>query len=522
MKNQIFLLVIFIIGFTIPAESQTIIEPGDVSGTWNANGSPYLIQGNISVQDNEILTLDPGVSAIFEGHYFLSVKGVLHAVGNFDNPIEFTVSDTTGFTDTSSVAGGWHGIRFMENNSFDTSFLTHCKLSYGKAIGATAEDTYGGAIYSNNYSFIYISNSEISHNIALEKGGGVYYNATDVLIEHSTITYNRSYYYGGGIANGANCHAIIRDNVIARNIAYKIVYSGGMYWQVGAGGGFYASDAFNLSPLVENNMICNNASVNGGAIYESTTGIKVIGNILCNNRGEGIFNGHSIGQGKYINNTIVHNATKGGITTHSNYTVMINNIVWGNSNGNNWGVQINREMGANPPITYCNVQNGIEGEGNINEEPQFVDPTVLQDTLFNALLADWSLMDDSPCVNAGDPDTSGLYLPPLDLNGNNRVYGIAIDMGSLENQLITFENEYGQIAGINIFPNPAKDHVTIVSSEIESVVISNMNGSILKIVYPQVNNYKILDINISSLPKGIYIFQIFTKSSKIEKKIIKQ
>ena len=516
MKNLIFLLINILLYLSSFVQSQTIIEAGEVSGTWDQTGSPYLVEGDVIIANDSVLTIHPGVEIIFNGHYELKVHGNLNAIGNENNNILFTVADTTGFSDTTSVSGGWHGIRFMDNQSSDTSFLVYCILSFGKAVGDELEDKFGGAIYSNNYSFLYISGSRIIHNMAYEKGGGIYYNNSDVIIEYSEIKHNRSFYYGGGIANGISCGGIVQNNIIARNIALRI----GSYWMAGCGGGFYASDAFNLSPTVQNNLICNNLSLNGGGIYESTSLVWIISNIICNNRGVGIFNGHSIGQGRYINNTIVHNATKGGITTYSSNILIENNIIWGNSNGFEWE-QINLEMGANPTVIYNNIQNGFNGEGNINEEPLFVDPTVMQDTLFNALLADWSLMEESPCINAGNPDTTGLNLPYYDLNGNYRMYGVRVDMGALENQLVTgFKEAIGNNI-CEVYPNPARNIIFIEGDKIESITINNINGSYIdKVIFNRNSNY-INQLDISFLEKGTYVFTIHTGTKVSSVKVVK-
>ena len=174
MKNLIFLLINILLYLSSFVQSQTIIEAGEVSGTWDQTGSPYLVEGDVIIANDSVLTIHPGVEVIFNGHYELKVHGNLNAIGNENNNILFTVADTTGFSDTTSVSGGWHGIRFMDNQSIDTSFLVYCILSFGKAVGDELEDKFGGAIYSNNYSFLYISDSKIIHNMAYEKGGGIY------------------------------------------------------------------------------------------------------------------------------------------------------------------------------------------------------------------------------------------------------------------------------------------------------------------------------------------------------------
>ena len=58
--------------------------------TWDLAGSPYIVTGNIDVPENTILTIDPDVVVKFAGHYSISVRGALEAIGNVGKRIVFT------------------------------------------------------------------------------------------------------------------------------------------------------------------------------------------------------------------------------------------------------------------------------------------------------------------------------------------------------------------------------------------------------------------------------------------------
>ena len=81
--------------------------------------------------------------------------------------------------------------------------------------------------------------------------------------------------------------------------------------------------------------------------------------------------------------------------------------------------------GGSPVVTYCNVQGGWVGEGNIDADPQF------------AFAADFHLVPGSPCIDAGVNDPSG-GLPAEDLDGNERLLdgdgntSAVVDMGAFE------------------------------------------------------------------------------------------
>ncbi|MCK4696179.1 MAG: hypothetical protein KAT74_10470, partial [Candidatus Cloacimonetes bacterium] len=128
--------ILFLLTFLniLPLPSQTNVPEGDVFGTWTQVGSPYLIQGEITIPDNETLTIDPGVLVEFQDYYKLNVQGQILAIGTESDSIYFTIDDTTGFSDFTTMDGGWHGIRFNETSAEnDSSKIMYCNIQYCKA-----------------------------------------------------------------------------------------------------------------------------------------------------------------------------------------------------------------------------------------------------------------------------------------------------------------------------------------------------------------------------------------------------
>jgi hypothetical protein len=83
---------------------------------------------------------------------------------------------------------------------------------------------------------------------------------------------------------------------------------------------------------------------------------------------------------------------------------------------------------SSPTITYCDVEGGYRGEGNINEYPWFIDPTPG---------GDFRLTSSSPCIDVGS-NSAVIWSNPRDLEGSYRILdgdrnGSAIvDMGADE------------------------------------------------------------------------------------------
>ena len=117
-----------------PVAASTGVSGGDVSGTWTVSGSPYLIQGDITVPADQTLTIEAGVVVNFESAYDFTVNGTLLAEGTASAPILFG-----GGHDTA----GWGGIRIIDAS--DSTLLTYVIVEKGRA---TSEDStrLGGGI----------------------------------------------------------------------------------------------------------------------------------------------------------------------------------------------------------------------------------------------------------------------------------------------------------------------------------------------------------------------------------------
>jgi len=127
------------------------------------------------------------------------------------------------------------------------------------------------------------------------------------------------------------------------------------------------------------------------------------------------------------NNTIVNNSSHGVLEDAGTYPRgEVNScIVWGNNGG-----AIDYQVNGVSSVAYSCVQNGSVGTGNIDEDPDFVDPDGADDTA-GTEDDDYHLNFSSPCVDSGDPD---YIIPPeeLDIDGESRADNIRIDMGADE------------------------------------------------------------------------------------------
>lgn len=551
MKKSLLWLISLTCLSACPVAAQTYIEAGAVSGIWTKAESPYIINGTVSVPVDAQLLIQPGVEINFAGHYKFIVEGKLLAEGLEADSIIFTASNHTE---------GWHGLRFMLTNSHgqDTSRISYCRLEYGRVMGdcpdnrgggiyaelsnltvthslirlneavSGAADWGGGAIYCDKTDAV-ITDNVISHNHSGNDGGGIYCTFCRPKIHRNIITHNTAFSRGGGIAAFTFANPEILHNTISNNTAGN--HGGGIYVSaqgaliqhnfiennesdLGGGIACYLTDA-----AIINNLIATNSAPAGGAIYLIGSSPVILSNTICDNT--------ATIHGGGIASTFVNI----GIPMYSN-PLLTSNIIYGNVS--DIGSQLSSDAGNIPVISYCNIQDmdgtGIEGEfndvdGNIDLPPLFTDAGLYAYELSNA----------SPCIDTGPVDLSGLNCPDCDLSGCIRVWdgngdqNAVIDMGAWEFGAGTLgnqenQNTYPSICCLNIFPNPAKNQITFKfqmpqSGRIE-VDLMQLDGCISNHYSTFVSeNEQHYIIDLSSLPAGVYLYQVrykgYSKSGKI-------
>ena len=517
------LLILFCL-YSISVISQNITALDTITENTIWNYDTVFVNNNVFIPDNIGLTIEPGTNIIVTAYYCINIQGNIKAKGTETDKIKFTVSDTTNFSDTSTIAGGWDGIIFDNTPATnDSSIFEYCILEYGKAIADTSK---GGVLYVNNFSKIRISNSIIQHNYSYKYGGGLYFENSSPIISNNEFYYNKTYHDGGGIYVKGESTALINNNLFKYNSAHKYFWTPWGIAEYGCGSSIlvtYDELYTTKNPLIINNKCFNNKTTNG-TIYESTYSIRVINNVICNNYGSGILNGHELGHTIFMNNTICNNyMCFGGIQVFSNGLKIKNNIIWGNSYLDSIPqIDINN---YHPTIEYNCIEGGYEGVGNISSEPEFVNPSPGVGLDYEGDLYDWSLSKNSPCINAGSPDTTDLYLPQYDLAGNLRIKHDTIDIGAYEYQLginnindfITFSKDFV------LYPNPATDYINISLShnnQTNKFEIYDITG---KLILSEKLISTLTKIHITGLSKGLYFYRIKNNNKTIDTgKFIKQ
>jgi hypothetical protein len=163
--------------------------------------------------------------------------------------------------------------------------------------------------------------------------------------------------------------------------------------------GYVAGGMLNWSanPVIDNCIFINNAADSGGAIYNYENANPWI--ISCT-----ISDNSAGGGGGIINDT-------------SGNPVITNTILWGNNSSD--GLQI-VNYSSSPVVTYCDVEGGYAGSGNINLPPLFID----------AGNGDLRLQTGSPCIDTGSNAAVG-PASAMDLAGEPRIIDGNCDANSI-------------------------------------------------------------------------------------------
>ncbi|MCK4662191.1 MAG: T9SS type A sorting domain-containing protein [Bacteroidales bacterium] len=508
--------------YSISVISQNITAPDTITENTVWNYDTVFVNNNVFIPDNIGLTIEPGTNIIVTAYYCINIQGNIKAKGAETDKIKFTVSDTTNFSDTSTIAGGWDGIIFDNTPATnDSSIFEYCILEYGKAIADTSK---GGVLYVNNFSKIRISNSIIQHNYSYKYGGGLYFENSSPIISNNEFYYNKTYHDGGGIYVKGESTVIINNNLFKYNSAHKYFWTPWGIAEYGCGSSILVTydELYTQNSLIVNNKCFNNKTING-TIYLSTYYAKVVNNIICNNYGNGIMNGHQLSHDIYINNSICNNyMCFGGIKGSSNSLIIQNNIIW---NNRYWYSIPQIDVSGSSTIEYNCIQGGYEGVSNISSEPEFVNPSPGVGLDYEGDLYDWSLSKNSPCINAGLSDTTGLYLPQYDLAGNLRIKHDTIDIGAYEYQLgINNINDFTTFSkDFVLYPNPATDYINISLShnnQTNKFEIYDITG---KLILSEKLISTLTKIHITALSKGLYFYRIKNNNKTIGTgKFIKQ
>jgi len=283
------------------------------------------------------------------------------------------------WTDLCNTGGGMY--------NFNCSpMVTNCTFS--------GNSSYydGSGMYNRFCPSPTITNCTFSWNSANASAGGVYNYSSSSLVTNCTFTDNSAEYFAGGMYNYDSSQTISNCTFLGNS-------------SHGFGGAGMYNDR--CSATVINCVFTGNSGSYGGGMNNDRCSATVIN---C------VFTGNSGSYG-------------GGMNNYRSSVTVTNCILWGDS-----PQEIYNDATSETIITYCDVQGGYGGEGNIDLDPLF----------FDTDSEDYRLRAASPCIDAG----TSTGAPATDILGVSRPQGAGFDIGAYEYEYLTPPAEGTPSAGI--------------------------------------------------------------------------
>jgi len=369
-----------------------IIKGGNANEAGGTGGGMFINSGSPTITNCAFI-------------YNFAIKGG----GMYNDNSSPTLTNCIFGANSADSGGG------MYNDNSSSPILSSCSFTINSA------NSCGGGMYNDNNSSPILTNCPFIANSANTVGGGMSNNNSFVDLQNCTFTENSAVDGGGMHSSGSSITALACT--FKSNDACG---EGG-----GEGGGIYQSGTSEIDSSYTNCIFDNNMasaskgesfSIGGGMVNDMTTvtytNCLIINNSVDNGEGGGSYN---IDSNVTMNNcTITGNSSGNGYTIYNvtaNVLFMNNSILWGNI-----GKSIfDQPKSADSLVYFSDIQGGWEGEGsgNIDADPLFAGPDDLQ------------LSSGSPCIDSGDSSRVAEDIL-VDLIGNLRIQGDAVDMGAYE------------------------------------------------------------------------------------------
>ena len=316
----------------------------------------------------------------------------------------------SNFTQNLNTLANGGGAIYLDNSPIN---FRNCTFSEN----STQANNYGGAVKLSASSANF-SNCQFTHNSSPQGSAGAVYvdSSSSPTFLGNEFHYNSSGQFAGAIFTESSI--TLSEGIFLGNYSNY-------------GGGISNIGTINLSfekILILGNEANASGTSNGGFAYFSGSGADTlfVNCIISGNKSSdvnGVFRAN--GSNRFVNCSIIGNqsGSDGGIALlYSGDSVELDNsIIWQNTslgNGNDFFVN-NQSISANHSIfDPSQSTESVSGINNQNINPGLIDANGA-DNLFGTLDDNFSLLANSPAINAGSTEVSSYQ--NTDLIGNSRV-----------------------------------------------------------------------------------------------------
>lgn len=464
------------------------VNLGKYSSTTIIESGTHTIDTDIHIESGDTLIIEPGARIEFSEGKTMTVDGLLLAEGVEGNMIYIT-----------SLTGQQRGRIWFRDAADDNSIMNYCVIENSSTIGLDIE--------SVNMS---ISNCIFRNNGVGAAGGLRVQNANSITVENSLFE-NNTGGDGGGIQTFEVENVNLKDLVVRNN---------------------ERTGDFGSGIFIFNYVVSPNTNIVNCNIYSNYhEGVTIMG---------GSYNTTTI-----QNCNIFNNGTR-GIEGHC--TIVNSNIHGNGYHGVAYGYCYNSNIIDNGFhysgagiydgfAEYCNV---FDNHNNYNCDNEYLGVSVTENTngdpcdpwynisldpkFTNAAEGDFTLMIDSPCIDAGANTIDGYTFPDGDIIDNYRLWdgdgngSVIIDIGPYEYDAVSTGIETELIVSdymlFQNYPNPFNPVTTInyalpVSGIVE-LNVYNLKGEQIAVLQKGFKGKGMhsVEFNGVDFTSGLYIYNL--------------
>ena len=340
-------------------------------------------------------------------------QGIYEPTTGTDRTVSFVLKNGV------SIYGGYTGVGTPDPNA--RNVISYPSILSGDIgiVGYTADNSYHVVVGNNTNSTAVLDGFTITSGNAIGSnysGGGMYNSSGSPTLTNCTFTANSAGQNGGGLYNLSSSPTLTNCTFTGNSATH--------------GGGLYN---YLSSPTLTNcTFTANSAGQYGGGLHNYYSSLTLTN---CT------FTGNSASNGG------------GGLHNSSSSPTLTNCILWGNTAPS--GSQVFNSSGT-PVATYCDVEGGYTGAGNINADPQFVrNPNSGYDGTWGTADDDYGdlrLRLTSPCIDAGK-NSAVLTGITTDLAGSSRFADIPAmaDTGTGTSPIVDI-GAYEAVPAIQVLP----------------------------------------------------------------------
>ncbi len=317
--------------------------------------------------------------------------------------IQAAIDDANDFDTIITIPG-----RYYENINF-----------HGKNVTVTSMDPNDWNIVEqtiidgNNLDSVVIFESDEDANCVL--AGFTITNGLATSIDFGGGIRARFYWDSNSILHPSG--PTIRNNLITNNIAQKgagisMYHStarvlnnrivNNRTTEFGQGGGMMVIDCQEEpNAIIANNIITGNSALYGGGMRVVNSDVQIVNNIVAYNRG-----------------------SWAGMGIYGEGDTVVNCILWGNGDDL-----------YQCAATFCCIEDADPGEGNISDEPNFVNPGFWHDANTPGepnddffVFGNYHLLPGSACIDAGDSNAVPEILT-TDIDDEARIFADVVEIG---------------------------------------------------------------------------------------------